>query len=275
MYGKAGGNLNDEALLKQWESLGISNDFIFCKVMENEELLAELIHLILPDIEFTDLTIVSQKAEKDGLDTHGVRFDIFVKDGTGRVIEIEMQVLNTGNLPLRIRFYCSMIDTQMLAPSESYSKLKDRYVIMICPFDPFRQGRHFYSFTTRCDQDYELQLGDKSVTIVLSAAGTMDDVSDKLRAFLDYVAGRPSDDEYVQKLEAAVKKAKANKEWRRDYMTARMRDLENQEIGEQNAKNQMILNMVEDGLAPEKIAKYADVTVDYVVKIKNGELKIV
>ena len=73
----------------------------------------------------------------------------------------------------------------------------------------------------------------------------MDDVSDKLKAFLDYVAGKPSDDEYVQKLEAAVKKAKANKEWRRDYMTARMRDLENQEIGEQNAKVIDIKNLME------------------------------
>ena len=160
--------MNKEALIKQWETLGISNDFIFCKVMEDEELLAELIHLILPEIEFTDLTIIAQKSEKDGLDTHGVRFDIFVKDENRRVIEIEMQVLNTGNLPLRIRFYCSMIDTQMLAPSESYSRLKDKYVIMICPFDPFKQGRHFYSFTTRCDQDYELQLGDKTAVIVLN-----------------------------------------------------------------------------------------------------------
>ena len=271
--------MDDETLIKQWESLGISNDFIFCKVMEDEELLAELIRLILPDIEFTDLTIIAQKSEKDGLDTHGVRFDIFVKDETGRVIEIEMQVLNTGNLPLRIRFYCSMIDTQMLAPSESYSKLKDKYVIMICPFDPFKQGRHFYSFTSRCDQDYELQLGDKSMTIVLSADGTMDDVSDKLKAFLDYVAGKPSDDEYVQKLEAAVKKAKANKEWRRDYMTEQMRFLEHEEIGEQrgeqNAKNQIIRKLLDNGVDESIIADSADVTVEYVVKIKDGELQIV
>ena len=64
----------------------------------------------------------------------------------------------------------------------------------------------------------------------------MNDVSDKLKVFLDYVAGKPSDDEYVQKLEAAVKKAKANKEWRREYMTAQMRDLVNQEIGEKRGE---------------------------------------
>ena len=45
--------------------------------------------------------------------------------------------------------------------------------------------------------------------------------------------------------------------------------------GEQNAKNQMILNMVKDGLEPEKIAKYAEVTTEYVFKIKNGELQII
>ena len=45
--------------------------------------------------------------------------------------------------------------------------------------------------------------------------------------------------------------------------------------GEQNAKNQMILNMVKDGLEPEKIAKYAEVTTEYVFKIKDGELQMV
>ena len=223
-------------MLKQWETLGISNDFIFCKVMQNQELLKKLIYLILPKIEFTDLTVVAQRSEKDGLDTHGVRFDIFVKDGTGRVVEIEMQMLDTGNLPLRIRFYCSMIDTQMLAPSEPYSRLKDKYIIMICPFDPYKQGRHFYSFTTRCDQDFELQMGDRTTIIVLSAAGMKNDVSDGLGAFLDYVKGRPSDDAYVRELDEAVRKARANKEWRREYMTARMRDLENQEIGEKRGE---------------------------------------
>ena len=62
--------MDKETLLRQWETLGISNDFVFCKVMEDETLLAELIHLILPDLDFTDLTILAQKSEKDGLDTH-------------------------------------------------------------------------------------------------------------------------------------------------------------------------------------------------------------
>ncbi len=53
--------MNEETILRQWEALTISNDFVFCKVMEDEALLAELINLILPDLEFTDLTIIPQK----------------------------------------------------------------------------------------------------------------------------------------------------------------------------------------------------------------------
>ena len=44
---------------------------------------------------------------------------------------------------------------------------------------------------------------------------------------IDYVAGKTVDDEYVKKLDEAVRKARANKEWRREYMTLMMRDLEN------------------------------------------------
>ena len=45
--------------------------------------------------------------------------------------------------------------------------------------------------------------------------------------------------------------------------------------GEQNAKNHMILNMIRKDYPVEDIAEVAEVTVEYVVKIKDGELQIV
>ena len=62
----------------------------------------------------------------------------------------------------------------------------------------------------------------------------MNDVSEELKAFLDYVAGRKTDDKkdsYVKRLDEAVKEAKRNREWRHEYMTLLMRDRENREIG--------------------------------------------
>ena len=46
-------------------------------------------------------------------------------------------------------------------------------------------------------------------------------------------------------------------------------------IGEQNAKNHMIRKLLNNGVDESIIADSAEVTVEYVVKIKNGELQIV
>ena len=73
---------------------------------------------------------------------------------------------------------------------------------------------------------------------LLNAAGTADDVSNGLKAFLDYVAGKPVHDIFVDEIDAAVTRAKMNKKWRAQYMRLTMRDLENRELGiEQEKKN--------------------------------------
>ncbi len=111
---------------------------------------------------------------------------------------------------------------------------------MICPFDFYEKGRHIYTFANICREDNGIELGDGTTKIFLCAGGTMDDISHRprLKAFLDYISGTVTDDEYVQKLDKAVKIAKANKEWRREYMTLKMRDLENQEIGRKEGQQE-------------------------------------
>ncbi len=168
--------------------------------MQDDELLAELIRRILPDLKFCRLDIQAQKVVEIGPDIHGVRFDVFAELDDGSTVEIEMQVLNAGNLPKRIRFYGSMADTQMLEKGFLYSNLKDSYVIMICPFDQYETGRHIYTFTNKCTEVPGLEMGDGTTKIVLNAAGTLDDVGDNLKAFLDYVAVKSVNDEYTKNL---------------------------------------------------------------------------
>ncbi len=95
----------------------------------------------------------------------------------------------------------------------------------------FHKGRHRYTFENRCREDKELALGDDSLKIFLNTEGVLDDVSGKLKAFLDYVGGRKSDNQFVKKLEKEVTYARKNQEWRREYMTLLMRDQENVRIG--------------------------------------------
>lgn len=259
---------------KEWEKIGITNDFIFCKIMQDKELLAELIRMILPEVEFTDLIITAQKSIELGRDIHGVRFDIYVKSDDGTVIEIEMQVLNRGNLPHRLRFYSSMADSDMLEKGVVYSNLKDSYIIAICPFDYYDKGLHKYTFTNRCHEIPELEMNDGTTKIVLNAVGTADDVHGSLKEFLDYVAGKPSDDEYVKKLEAAVYKARQNKEWRREYMTLIMRDLENREIGIEEGRSQrdreIVEKMLKKGKTVEEIVDLCDFSTEFVESVQES-----
>ena len=228
--------------------------------------------MILPDLKFKSIQVESQKTVEIGIDIHGVRFDVFVLLENGEVVEIEMQVLDTGNLPKRLRFYGSMADTQMLEKGIVYTKLKDSYVIMICPFDQYGEGRHVYTFTNRCKENLNLEMGDGTTKIVLNAAGTMDDVSGSLKEFLNYVAGKPSDDEYVRKLDDAVKMARANKEWRREYMTLMMRDLENQEMGAARAHKEMIERLLRSGKTPEEIHDFCGYPMKLILEVQNEML---
>ena len=261
-------------LNEQWKSIGISNDFVFCKVMQDKELLSELIRRILPDLKFTDLKIDGQKTIEIGPDIHGVRFDVFATMEDGRIVDIELQVLNTGNLPKRIRYYGSMADMQMLEKGVVYDELVESYVVMICLFDLYGEGRYMYTFTNRCKENPELEMGDGTTRIVLNATGTKEDISPKLKAFLSYVAGNAVEDEYVKKLDEAVQKARQNKKWRREYMVINMRDLEQQAMGAKRRDREKIAEMLQDGKTPEEIESFCKYPMTLIEEVQKSIMSV-
>ena len=95
-----------------------------------------------------------------------------------------------------------------------------------------------------CKEDNSIFMGDEAVKIFLNAAGTMNDVSSELKAFLDYVAGQKSRDSFVERLEEAVEEAKKNREWRHEYMTLLVRDQENVEKGREEGREEGIFGMI-------------------------------
>lgn len=215
-----------------WESLGIANDFMFGKVMQDAELCKDLLQRILPDLEIDHIEYPeAQKGIRLDADAKSVRLDVYVKDGKGTVYDIEMQAADTKELPKRSRYYQSMLDLQLIDKGQTYKKLRPSYVIFICPFDLFGKGRHIYSFENICKEDNSVFLDDGAVKIFLNASSKQNDVSRELRAFLDYVAGVESEDDFVKRVAEAVREAKKNRKWRHEYMTLLMRDQENMEKG--------------------------------------------
>ena len=116
-----------------------------------------------------------------------------------------------------------------------------------------------YTFKNICKEDNSLALGDDTAKIFLNTDSKLNDVSKELKAFLDYVAGKKSEDIFIKKLEAAVKKARLNKEWRIEFMTWNMQMLESRKEGEEKGIEKGIFGAVsickDLGLSDSEILK--------------------
>ena len=91
---------------KKWEGLGISNDFLFVKVMRYPERCKELLRRIFPDMKIDRVEFPTvQKAISVDMDAKSIRLDLYVVDDVGVVYDIEMQAADTKELPKRTRYY--------------------------------------------------------------------------------------------------------------------------------------------------------------------------
>ena len=178
---------------KSLEELNLSDNYLFANAMSNEgickEFLEKLLHIEIDEIEIAK----SEWTEDVYYDAKAVRFDIFVMDSAGQIYDIEMQNPNEEDLARRSRYYSSMLDTSELKKGQHYSDLPLSYVIFICTFDPFHDGRHIYSFENYCTENRKIPLQDDSKKIILNTKGTMDDVSEELKDFLKYVEKSTAD----------------------------------------------------------------------------------
>ena len=208
---------------KKYEDLTFTDDFMFCKVMTtNPELCHELLELILGKKVGAFTRLDQQKPIEMKADGKGIRFDVYSEDDSKTVYDCEMQTSRKDNLPKRTRYYQGMIDLNLLERGANYKELKKSYVIFVCTFDPFMQGRHIYTFENLCKEDTNLALGDDTKKVILNTKGIFNDVSPELKRLLDFIDGKEPQDDFTKELSSEVDVVKQNEKWRRDYMTLQM-----------------------------------------------------
>ena len=259
---------------KAFEELQIKDDFMFSVIMRNPKFckpfLERILGIKISRIEYPK----SQETIDISADAKSVRLDIYVEDGNETVYNIEMQTTNKGNLPQRTRYYQGMIDLNILEKGANYKDLKRSFVIFVCTFDLFGEGRHIYTFENRCIQNTELALGDDTTKIILNTKGTMDDVTPEMKRLLDFIDGKEPQDDYTRELDEAVQAARRNEKWRLDYMTLQMHYQEKYEQGYDEGDRKrsiaVAMNMLQDGDLPlEKIAMYSGLTLQQVLELEK------
>lgn len=268
------------------QGLNLDDDFLFAKVMSDQDICKKVLEKIL-NIKIKKLKLPTEQKVIDlVLDSKAIRLDIYVQDESNTVYNVEMQKSKNKNLAKRSRYYQGNIDLDFIQKGEDYSKLYKSFVIFICTFDPFNQGRHLYTFENRCLEDTNLSLGDETTKLFLNTHGNLNDVDSEMVEFLTYIEN--SNDEYangvkselVKTIHEKVNHLKNDKSLEVEYMTLYERDKEKFQEGLVQGIEQGIEQGVEqtklenakallDVLEDEVIAKKIGLSLEVVKKLRN------
>ena len=178
-------NLNTTKF-KRWEDLDITDDFIFTRVMRNKKLCRTLLEMILKVKVGRIKFLTSHHAIQIAPNAKGIIMDVYLKD-ENKVINVEMQVSNHGDLPRRARYYQAAADIDTTPKGSKYKDLKQNYVIFICTFAPFLKGKPIYSFQNYCiNYGVPIPLADGTEKIFLNTtAKDLSSLDSEMSLFYD------------------------------------------------------------------------------------------
>ena len=276
----------------------LENDAMFSTVMQYEDACRGLIETIFEGrrvrrLQYKDMPPASQKNIIFDPANKSIRLDVFFEDGD-TVYDIEMQKVDTGNLPLRARMYSSMMDANMLDKGLEYEALRRSYVIFVCMFDLFERGRTKYTFKSICEEDRDLPLGDGRCIMFLNTKGSVGDLSNDMDAFFDYLnggvssigTGKDSGSEFVEMVDNYVLDINGDEDWRQGYMKYELNLIEKYKEGEASgeakgisigraegeakATNRMVKSLKEQGVPIEVIAKAASISIEETRSLLNS-----
>nr|WP_298680250.1 Rpn family recombination-promoting nuclease/putative transposase [uncultured Treponema sp.] len=202
---------------KPFEDLTISDDFMFCKVMESESICKEFLEMLFATKIEKITYLSSQNTVTANSGAKTVRLDVLVKDKAGTSYDIEMQVGNEYNIAKRMRYYQAVLDVAFLDKGYSYKALNESFIIFICLFDPIGRNRAVYTFENICIEDKRILLQDGTKKIILNANSFRSADNKDLQGFLQYVKTGKVTTAYTGRIEQMIQTVKRNEQLRKEY----------------------------------------------------------
>ncbi|MDO4946264.1 MAG: Rpn family recombination-promoting nuclease/putative transposase [Fibrobacter sp.] len=251
---------------KPLEELTIRDNFMFVKVFSDEAIAKPFLKALLK-IEIERVSVVGEAHQQADPNKKYIRFDVLVKEecnGIGRTFDLEMQMVDTKELPLRARYYQGISDTETMGNTHKYKELKEQYIIFLCPTDIFGQERPIYEFENREKNDPSLTLGDLTYKYFcnFSRYGAVTDES--VRDYLKYFATDEASSAATKAISDKVDFYHKDPKTRSDYMT--FKDMledereEGREEGRAEACKELAKGFRDAGISLEVIAKQTGLT---------------
>ena len=232
---------------KSSDELTIADDFMFCTVMQDEELCKELLSMILKNKVGKIVRLFKQKPIENQIASKGVRLDIMIEDDTGKLYDIEMQTTNEKNLPERMRYYQCAIDNSAINKGGDYNDLPDTFIIFLCTFDYLEKGLPVYTIKPYCTET-EQEFIDGTAKIIVNSTAS-ERAEENLKAFLSYMNGQCPNTAFTKKLEEKVNQTKEDEEKRREYMLLKSFEMDARRAGIQEGIQTGIAQGRSEGIA--------------------------
>ena len=255
-----------------WEKLPITNTFMFNKVMTSDLDACRGVIETLLGIKVSRIECVQDEKtlEVDAL-AKGVRFDVYVANST-QVFDVELQMVNRGDLPMRARYYQSVADVDALNRGMGYSALKENYTLFLCPFDLFGKNLPVYTFENVCKEDPGIKLNDKTLKVFYNFKRYEMIPDEERKHLLEFFSCGRSASKLTGRLDTILHELQGKQRWRQQYMTWEMMLKERHDdgrnegiaIGEKRGitkgKIETARNMLKDGLSADLITKYTGIS---------------
>ena len=261
---------NIEELLKQIQAMNLFDD-IFTSVVFKDE--GACLHLVRQLMQNPKLNIVAFRTQDaiPMLISKSPRLDITAEDDKGTLYEIEIQRLEEPAPARRVRYYSSVMDSELLRKGVSYDKLPEVYLFYLSQKDIWQKGQTVYKL------EQSLRFGDELMsyenglhTLYVNAA--IDDGSN-IAKLMQYLKTAKAGDTSQGALSAHVNYLKSPEGGR-----AKMGEFEKYftEQGEAKRGKETALEMLKDGEKLPKIIKYSKLTeADILSLAKQNGLEVV
>jgi predicted transposase/invertase (TIGR01784 family) len=232
------------------QELTIKDNFMFAATMMDPNNCRDVLECAI-GIPIDYVEVSREKSIVYHPEYRGIRLDVYARDENHTHYNVEMQIAKR-KIFRRSRYYHGQMDMELLASGVEYEELPDCYVIFICDYDPVGLGRYRYTKRDTFAEEPSYEYDDGSHTIFLSTKGTNEDeVPEQLVTFLKFVGASLEDstadyqDALVSRLQASVRKIKADREMENRYMVLEEMMKDEYRAGEQKGKRDAICLLLE------------------------------
>jgi len=119
------------------------DDLMFRVMAQSRAFCGELLRVLLQD---PGLEVVECKPQSAVTNTRGrsAVLDALCELSDGRLVDVEVQRADKGDLQRRARYYASLVTADRTRPGTPFEDVPDVCVVLVCEFDPLRAGCPLY-----------------------------------------------------------------------------------------------------------------------------------